>query len=85
MTMQMLAENAIKHNIISKTMPLELEIRSEGNKIIFKNQLQPKIKAEISTGLGLKNITERYRLLGYEPPMVVMEEQHFLVVLPFIS
>lgn len=84
MTMQMLAENAIKHNIISKTMPLELEIRSEGNKIIFKNQLQPKIKAEISTGLGLKNITERYRLLGYDPPMVVEEEQHFLVILPFI-
>lgn len=85
MTMQILAENAIKHNIISKTMPLELEISSEGNMIIFKNQLQPKIKAETSTGLGLKNITERYRLLGCEPPKVVKEEQHFLVVLPFIS
>ncbi|MGE5354325.1 MAG: sensor histidine kinase [Acidobacteriota bacterium] len=64
-TLQILAENAIKHNIISQSRPLTIKVYTDGDReIVVENNLQKKISTQKHTGLGLENITERYRLLG---------------------
>ncbi len=85
MTLQILLENAVKHNVISKDKPLSIRILSEGESIIVENNLQPKKTAEISTGIGLENITRRYRLRTDREPSVSKTEKVFRVKLPLIE
>lgn len=64
-TLQILAENAIKHNIVSSSKPLTLKFYTgENMQLYVENNLQKKISTQKHTGLGLKNISERYGLLG---------------------
>jgi ligand-binding sensor domain-containing protein len=85
MTMQILIENAIKHNIISKEKPLFIKIYEDDGKIIVENNLQPKMMVEVSTGIGLQNIRKRYRLITKEEPVMEMTEEYFRVKLPEIK
>jgi hypothetical protein len=85
LTLQILLENAVKHNIISKDKPLWINILSENGKITVENNLQPKISPERSTGIGLENIMRRYRLKAMQEPVIEKTEQVFRVVLPLIS
>jgi hypothetical protein len=85
LTLQILLENAVKHNIISKDKPLWINILSENGKITVENKLQPKISPERSTGIGLENIMRRYRLKAMQEPVIEKTEQVFRVVLPLIS
>lgn len=84
MTLQMLAENALKHNVASRAKPLIINIDWNANGITVKNNLQPKESAEISTGLGLKNISERYNLFARKKIEIETTEQFFIVKLPII-
>ena len=59
-SVQMLLENATKHNSISPDRPLKIHITSNGEQIIVKNNLSPKINPSSSTGLGLKYIHQNY-------------------------
>lgn len=63
MSIQLLTENAIKHNVISKSRPLKIRIYEKDQKIIVANNLQLKLTKEPSTGIGLDNIRNRYLLL----------------------
>ncbi|MCB9040652.1 MAG: histidine kinase [Lewinellaceae bacterium] len=63
LTLQILVENAVKHNIISKSRPLNIEICAGGEYITVRNNLQKKIAMELSTGFGLQSIVNRYALL----------------------
>lgn len=85
MTLQILLENAVKHNIISKDKPLAVKIFSEVNHIIVENNLQPKKTAEASTGIGLENITRRYQLKTDQKPAMQKTDSHFRVILPVIT
>ena len=61
LTIQILVENCIKHNVINKTNPLHIEIYVQnGKSIVVKNNLQPKTVLEKSTKTGLANIKKRY-------------------------
>jgi ligand-binding sensor domain-containing protein len=84
LTLQLLAENAIKHNVISKNKPLVVNIYNDGTYISISNKLQPKKQAEASTGLGLKNIIDRYRLIVNKKVRVEKSEDEFNVFLPII-
>ncbi|KAF0128994.1 MAG: hypothetical protein FD155_2819 [Bacteroidetes bacterium] len=84
MTLQMLAENALKHNVASKSKPLLLKIDCTENEIIVTNRIQTKTTTEASTGLGLQNITERYRLFACKTPVFEKTNETFRVVLPLI-
>ena len=64
MTLQILIENCVKHNIISKDKPLFIRIYEDDGKIVVENNLQPKMMNEVSTGIGLENIRKRYRLIS---------------------
>jgi two-component system, LytTR family, sensor kinase len=87
MALQMLVENAIKHNVISKSSPLILEIYSdEKHNIIVRNNLQIKrVDDEISTKVGLSNIMKRYAHLGKKDIHISKDDTHFLVSLPIIQ
>jgi len=88
LSLQLLIENAIKHNVISKKKPLHIRIFVDGKKdtILISNNLQKKSKVLNSTKVGLENIKERYRLLAKEKIVTVEEnETHFNVGLPLLN
>ncbi len=84
MTLQLLVENAVKHNVVSRKMPLWIEIMSEEKEISVSNNLQPK-EEQPGTGVGLKNITSRYEFLSGRKVQIINDNQVFKVVIPLIK
>jgi LytS/YehU family sensor histidine kinase len=84
--LQMLVENAIKHNVIADEMPLKIEIEIEGGFIIVRNNLQKK-KTIISDkgSLGLENLRKRYMYLSNASVEVIESDNKFIVKLPTIE
>lgn len=86
LSIQTLVENAIKHNVISKRQPLTVSIyTSDNDTLIVSNPLQEKKEAEPGEGIGLANLTERYRLYFQCQPEVFCTEGVFKVMLPLIK
>ena len=84
--LQMLIENAIKHNIISDDMPLKIELKIEDGYIIIRNNLQK--KKAINAGkesLGLENLKKRYAYISSKPVEVIESNSIFMVKLPTIE
>ncbi|WP_177318652.1 sensor histidine kinase [Chitinophaga sancti] len=84
-SMQLLVENAIKHNAISRQKPLKIEIYAEEDFIIVKNNINPITKRADSTGIGLKNIAERYHLLSRQQIVIEQSSDSFLVKVPLLN
>lgn len=82
--LQMLVENAIKHNIISNKKPLTITVSKLGNHIVVNNNLQKKTSGVESTYTGLQNIINRYQLLTDQLVKVKATETSFSVSLPLI-
>jgi len=86
LSLQILMENAIKHNIISKDQPLHIDIYvDDQNKLVIKNNLQAKRHVSSSTKFGLENIKDRYRFFTHKTVDVIPTAQHFIVILPLIE
>lgn len=85
LTLQLLAENAIKHNAISKESTLEIKLYREGDMLIMQNNINPKMIAERSSALGLQNITNRFRLLTHEKVDIVSDGKIFSVKIPLLK
>lgn len=86
LALQMLVENAIKHNEISEENPLTIRIYSETNCLIVENNLQRKlVLGEEASGLGLDNIRKRYEFLTDKKLQIVNGPQQFTVHLPIIG
>ncbi len=86
LSIQMLLENAIKHNVISKDQPLEIEVYSNSeNYIVVKNNIQKKKAVETSTNIGLKNIKERYAYFTDLPLNIFETKENFIVEIPTIE
>lgn len=84
--LQMLIENAIKHNIVSASNPLHIDIHSNGNQtLVVKNNLQPRINTEPSTRIGLQNIQRRYELISGRNVIIDQNEEEFVVTIPVIE
>ncbi|MGV3695994.1 tetratricopeptide repeat-containing sensor histidine kinase [Flavobacterium sp.] len=84
-SLQMVVENAIKHNIISEKEPLQIVIRTEGHFLIITNNLQNRKFVEDSTEIGLKNIQSRYRYLRADEPIFEVRNNEYYVQLPLIT
>ena len=82
--MQLLVENVVKHNYFTIKEPLEVFIKSNSKELIVKNKKQVKEAVEFSTGIGLQNISDRYRFLGNEI-IILDKEKYFEIRLPLIS
>ena len=82
LALQVLVENAVKHNVVSREKPLVIEIFNDHDYITVKNNLQPKRKGwehTESLGTGLLNLQDRYELLG-QMGIIVTEDNHFFTV-----
>ncbi|MCO6475449.1 MAG: histidine kinase [Phaeodactylibacter sp.] len=84
LSLQILFENAVKHNIISEEHPLQIELWVENERLIVRNNLQRKRQAMPSTRLGLQNIKNRYTFFSEEKVDVIETKDHFTVSLPLI-
>lgn len=84
LTLQILIENAIKHNIISKNNPLTIRIESKENHICVSNNLQPKTVLTESNGIGLSNIASRYAFLSKKSVEIENDGKTFKVCVPLI-
>ncbi|MEO0468410.1 MAG: histidine kinase, partial [Bacteroidota bacterium] len=85
LVLQILLENAVKHNVVSQKKPLKVQVFVEDDALWVVNPLQPKSMPLPSTGLGLKNIAERYDLLAGEGMVIDQTETEFRVGVPLIQ
>ena len=87
LTLQILLENAVKHNIISAEHPLQVTIAYQNDcSLIVKNNIQKKIAREsTSTNVGLQNIYRRYRFLEKRQICIEETSAEFLVRIPLIG
>jgi two-component system, LytTR family, sensor kinase len=92
MAVQMLVENAIKHNVSSKSRPLKIDLfADEEGFLVVRNNLQRRtdladpLPPEHSTRIGLQNITKRYGFVSNKMVSVVADEKTFTVKLPLIQ
>ena len=85
LSLQILLENAIKHNIVSKEDPLEISVFEEKDYLVVSNKLNLKRTNESGTEIGLKNIKMRYQYLTQRPVEVQKSEGVFTVRIPILT
>ena len=81
--LQMMIENAIKHNVLSGNHPLEIKIEQIGTHFRVENNLNPKPVTE-SLGIGLVNLNKRFKLIASKEIIINKSEQTFSVSIPLI-
>ena len=85
LSLQILMENAIKHNIVSADKPLHIDISAVNGSLVVSNNLQMKNQVNECTGIGLDNIRNRYRLISEKPVNVTSNHNNFTVSIPLID
>ncbi|HPR31480.1 MAG TPA: histidine kinase [Prolixibacteraceae bacterium] len=83
-SLQLLIENAIKHNMATQDKPLIINVYLEGKTIVVKNNIQKMATQVVSTKIGLKNLNERVRLHTGKEIIVAESEGYFFVKVPLI-
>jgi two-component system LytT family sensor kinase len=86
MSLQLLVENAVKHNVISDGHPLFLKIRIDGQRIQVENNItEPRNNPDRHESIGLKNIVSRFEILTDQPVKIEKEQGIFRVILPVLQ
>lgn len=84
--LQLLIENAIKHNEVSRKSPLAIRLyNNQMGHIVIENNIQLKEQQEESSNVGLNNIVNRYSFLSKENPVIVNSNGKFTVKIPLIN
>jgi sensor histidine kinase YesM len=84
LTLQLVMENAIKHNVVSKNHPLKITIETKRNYLFVSNVIQKKESLEFSSGLGLKILSSRYAYLSDSPFEVIKTDSTFTLKIPLL-
>jgi LytS/YehU family sensor histidine kinase len=86
-SIQLLIENAIKHNILTNNQPLEISITGdvENDTITVCNNIQTRLTVENGSGVGLSNLSERYQMMGNWPVLVKRENNLFKVTIKVLN
>jgi len=82
--LQLLVENAIKHNVVSSVHPLLISITASENEITVSNTIRPKLTPEVSSGVGLTNIKRRYGLITDREVTFGAVDGKWIVTLPLL-
>ena len=84
LTLQLLIENAIKHNVVSRKKPLHINLFLEDDYMVVCNNIQPKVNKEYSSEMGLKNISNRYSYLSERKIEIIKTNEEFTVKIPLL-
>ncbi len=85
LSLQLLLENAVKHNMVTSSKPLHIKIYEDGDNLVVENNLQPKQIVKKSSGVGLTNIKQRYNLLTNKKVYINKEANRFAVAIPMLT
>ena len=85
LSLQLLLENTIKHNVVSENKPLQITIYIQDNYLVVQNNLQKKEVLQDRQGVGLQNIVSRYALLSKRKVLVEQTETDFKVLIPILT
>jgi len=85
MTLQLLIENAVKHNEVSEAFPLRISIRRNNDYLEVENALQPKSAGDDSKKTGLKNIVQQFAFFSDRPIEIIKGDENFLVRIPILK
>jgi 2TM domain/Histidine kinase len=85
LSLQLLLENAVKHNQVTPTRKLHIRIYEDKGNLVIKNNIQPKKVVKESSGVGLRNIRQRYYLLTNRQVTVQQNEKEFWVSIPLLT
>ncbi|MFZ4057809.1 MAG: sensor histidine kinase, partial [Ferruginibacter sp.] len=85
LTLQLLMENAVKHNAVSRDTPLLVKVYSDDQYIVIENNINVRTSKQVGAGMGLQNIISRYNLLCNGKVAIKHTEQYFSVSLPAIK
>ena len=85
LSLQLLLENAVKHNVVTSTKPLRIRVYVEDGMLCVSNNLQEKQVVKKSSGVGLRNIQERYHILSKREVQIQRTNVDFTVKLPILT
>ncbi|MFS4456695.1 histidine kinase [Maribacter sp. 2304DJ31-5] len=85
LSLQLLLENAIKHNTVTSAKPLHIHIYEDGEMLCITNNLQEKRVIKKSSGVGLQNIRQRYGILTDKEVVIDKTDESFMVCLPILT
>ncbi|WP_298496923.1 2TM domain-containing protein [uncultured Algibacter sp.] len=85
LSLQLLLENAVKHNMVTSNKPLNIRIYESNGDLVVENNLQPKQIVKKSSGVGLSNIMQRYGLLTNKKVNIYKEANRFAVAIPMLT
>lgn len=85
LSLQLLLENTIKHNMVSESKPLHIKISFENNYLVVQNNLQKKEVLQTRKGVGLQNIVNRYGILTNRKVLIEESKECFKVKIPMLT
>lgn len=85
LSLQLLLENAIKHNHATAEQPLHIRVYAAGSQLIVENNLQARAQVAERAGIGLANIVQRYALLTKDSVIIEESDQYFRIKLPVLT
>ncbi len=85
LSLQLLLENAVKHNMVTPQKPLHVKIFEKDGNLVVSNNLQPKAVVKKSSGVGLRNIQQRYAILTQRAVEIGKSETRFQVAIPMLT
>ena len=85
LSLQLLLENTIKHNVVSENKPLHIKIYIKDNFLVVENNLQKKEVLQDRKGVGLQNIVSRYAILSRRKVLIDENKEAFAVYLPILT
>ncbi len=85
LSLQLLLENAVKHNVVSSERPLRIKVYEDGGMLVITNNLQEKQVVKRGSGVGLGNIRQRYNILSNRKVIIDQTATDFTVRLPLLT
>ncbi len=85
LSLQLLLENAVKHNMVTTSKPLHIKIYEHNGNLVVENNLQTKQIVKKSSGVGLENIKQRYQLLTTRTVNINQQADSFAVAIPMLT
>lgn len=85
LSLQLLLENAVKHNVVTSTRPLHIKVFEDGESLVIQNNLQEKQVVKKSSGVGLRNIQQRYSILSDKEVQIKKTSKDFTILLPMLT